>query len=88
MDRLVKILNIAAFCFSIAAAILVILLAFGMAEGLGGASMVNRTISNSVAGYACCYGLTLWIKRSNITLAVGLMVIGTLIIAANIIVAG
>ncbi len=88
MDKLVKILNIAAFSCSIAAAVLVLLLASGLSENWVSTSQMNRIISDFVAGYACCYGLALWIKRSSITLAVGLMVIGTLILAANIVTAG
>lgn len=85
MNRLVRILNTAAFCCSAAAVLLIALLAFGWADKLMDHLAFNRTVSNLVAGYSCCYGMSQWIQKTNFTLAIGLMVIGTLIIAANIV---
>lgn len=81
MGKMIRVLNIAAFCCSVAACVLILGVALGWA---GEASVaVNRSISSLVAGYACCYGLSQWLQKGNRTLAIGLMVIGTLILAAN-----
>ena len=88
MNKLVKLLNIAAFCCSVAAAVMVMALAAGMAQRVMPLPEFNRSISNMVAGYCCCYGLSQWIQKKGRTLSVGLMVVGTLILAANILVTG
>lgn len=85
MDRTIKILNIAAFACSLGAVLLILLLASGWAPVFMEVPALNRAVSNLVAGYCCCYGLSQWIQKSNRTFAVGLMVIGILIISANII---
>lgn len=87
MDRLIRILNVVAFCFSLAALLLIVLLAFGQGGRFMDPAELNRNVSNMVGGYCCCYGLAQWLQESNRTMAIGLMVIGTLIIAANIVAA-
>lgn len=84
MDKLIRALNIGAFCCSVAAVLLIVALASGMSAGMMDPQELNRTISNLVAGYCCCYGLSQWFQKMNPTLAIGLMVIGTLIFSANI----
>lgn len=83
MGKMVRILNIAAFCCSVAACVMILLLASGWAEAAVGLREANRIISSFVGGYACCYGLSQWIERKNLTMAMGLMVIGTLIFVVN-----
>lgn len=85
MDRLVKILNIAAFCCSVGAFLMILLLASGHGLLLMTPELLNRAISNMVAGYCCCYGLAQWLQNINRSFAIGLMVIGILIVSANLI---
>ncbi len=87
MNRLIKILNTAAFCCSLGAFVLVGALALGWAERVTTLEILNRAISNLVAGYCCCYGFAQWLQQKNRTFAIGLMVVGILIIYANIIAA-
>lgn len=83
MKKLVRALDIAAFLCSVAAALVLLLHLLGLEIPAIGPGGFNRAMSNLVAGYACLYGLSQWIQRKNGTLAAGLMIIGTLILAVN-----
>jgi len=83
MGKLVRLLNTAAFCCSLGAAAVLLLHVTAWGGFFREVPAFNRTLSNLVAGYACLYGLSQWVQQKNRTLAVGLMTIGTLILAVN-----
>lgn len=83
MKKMSSILDIGAFICSVLAVLLLIALASGLEDLLGGDRALDIKISNCVAGYASLYGISLWIQNKRSVLTVGLIVVGLFIFAAN-----